>query len=325
MAIVIRGTGKALPKRYVPNGELGKELDTSDEWIRTHTGIEGRYIAGEGETASSLGAEACKAALARSETPVRAEDLALVVCATITPEFSGCPAAACLIQDKIGAANAGAFDLSSACTGFINALQTAAALLEHNNWRYALVCASETLSRIVDWSDRATCVLFGDGAGAVLLENTAAAGAPEPLSAGGKRRGIGGALVGSDGAGGAYLYVDERQHLQMDGKAVYLFAVKIIVDIIERLMKQESLSADGVDLFVCHQANSRILDAAVKRMQIPKEKMVYGMKHYGNTSAASIPLAFADLADEGRLKPGMTVLTAGFGAGLTWGGCVIRW
>ena len=314
MAVVIRGTGSAVPAQKLANEALDKKLETSDEWIRSHTGIGSRYVASADETTSILGTRACQKAL--EHAGVSAENVDLIVCATATPDYRGFPATACLIQAKLGAVKAAAFDVSVACSGFIYGLESAAGLLERHGWRYALVCGAETLTRIVDWSDRSTCVLFGDGAGAVLVENTD----DDP-----KKRGIGEVILGADGTGGGELFIDENNHIRMNGRAVYTFAVRVLSETVEKLMEKEGISIDKVDLVVCHQANSRILSAAAKRLGIDPAKIVNNMEEYGNTSAASIPITYADLVEQGRLREGMTIISAGFGAGLTWGGCVIRW
>ncbi len=316
MAVVIRGTGNAVPMKKLPNEALDPALETSDEWIRSHTGIGSRYVAAPDETTSLLGSMACKKALEHAKVPVKPDQIDLIICATATPDFHGFPSTACLIQTKLGAAKAAAFDVSAACSGFIYALETAAGLLERHGWKYALVCGAETLSRILDWNDRSTCVLFGDGAGAVLVENT---------DYNQKEKGIGSVVLGADGTGGGELYIDESNHIKMNGRAVYNFAVRVLSETVETLMQKEWLTIDDVDLIVCHQANSRILEVAAKRLKIDPAKIVNNMEDYGNTSAASIPITLADLAAQGRLKEGMVIISAGFGAGLTWGGCVIRW
>ncbi|MDR3312779.1 MAG: ketoacyl-ACP synthase III [Spirochaetaceae bacterium] len=327
MAVVLRGIGRSLPWRVVPNDEAAIRSGTDDEWIRSHTGIVSRYFAGEGETTASLGAGACREALERPLLgppfkAVSAEEVNLVICATATPEYSNFPATACIIQAQIGAKNAAAFDVASACTGFINGLAIADSLLRRNRWRYALVCGAETLSRILDMTDRNTCVLFGDGAGAMLLENLAVGEAPQPAKD--QRRGIGEIIMGADGTGSRDLYCERGGCMIMDGRAVYTFAIRVIPDIIRKLMQRENLGMENVDLFVCHQANERILLSVEKRLGIPKGKMVYNIARCGNTSSASIPLAFYALSEKGSLRAGQTIVTAGFGAGLTWGGCVIR-
>lgn len=316
MAVVIRGTGKAVPQKKLLNQDLDAALETSDEWIRSHTGIGCRYIAEPEETTSLLGAMACRQAIVNSGTGITADEVDLIICATATPDFQGFPATACLIQSKLGATKAAAFDVSVACSGFIYGLEAAAGMMERRGLRYTLVCGAETLSRIVDWTDRSTCVLFGDGAGAVLLENTACDV---------KEKGLGSVILGSDGTGSGALYINQSRHIEMNGRTVYNFAVRTITETITALLEKESLRIDDVDLIVCHQANSRILEAAAGRLNLNPEKVVNNIEQYGNTSAASIPITLADLSAQGRLRDGMIIIMAGFGAGLTWGGCVIRW
>ncbi|MGI5172824.1 ketoacyl-ACP synthase III [Treponema sp. OMZ 840] len=316
MAVIIYGTGKALPARKMTNADFPAELDTSDEWIKSHTGISSRFIADKNQSGALLAAAACREAMKGLENgaAVKAQDIDLIICATATPDYGGFPSDACIVQRELGAKNAACFDISAACSGFLYALDTAAALMERNKNRYALVCGCEILSRIVDWNDRSTCVLFGDGAGAVLLKNTFEKNG----------RGIGAAVSGSDGRGAEHLYIDENRHIRMNGRAVYTFAVKIIADTVKILLEREGLSMDDADLIVCHQANRRILEAAAKRLHCDFAKFVCNMEEYGNTSAASVPITLDDLIKSGRLRRGMTIICAGFGAGLTWGGCVIR-
>ncbi len=300
---------------------LDPALDTSDEWIRSHTGIGSRYVASRTETVSSMGTAAAGDALAASVcadgTSVRAEDVELIVCATSTPDYRGFPSAACLVQQKLKAARAAAFDVSAACSGFVYALDTACALMERHGYRFAIVIGSEVLSGILDWSDRSTCVLFGDGAGALVLENRDAENSG--------KRGVGRAVLGADGGGFKDLYVDPCGHIKMNGRAVYTFAVRVLGDVVSSLLARENMTLDDIDRIVCHQANERILRSAAKRLDCPLEKFVFNMEEYGNTSAASIPVTLADMERTGQLARGMTVLIAGFGAGLTWGGSIIRW
>ena len=361
MAVIVKSTGKALPKRKVTNSELPKELDTNDEWIVSHTGIRSRYIASEGETCAGLGAEACQSAL--KAAGIGASDVDLVICATATPDYSGFPSAACVIQAALGAVNAVCFDVTAACSGFLYAMDIASSMMERSGYKYALIVGAEVLSRICDWKDRTSCILFGDGAGAAVLERCedgkdsgaagtccgdfggdsadtgrGLAGASCELSeaagvcgdfggdSGGDLRkiGIGAFVSGSDGTGGNALYVDKTGIMKMDGHAIYTFAVKIITEIIKELMEKENLRAEDVDYFVCHQANERILSAAAKRLELDFNKFFITLDEYGNTSSASIPLTLADMDSQGLLKKGTTIVTAAFGAGLTWAGTVIR-
>ena len=336
MAVIVKSTGKALPKRRVTNDELPKELETNDEWIASHTGIRSRYIAGEGETCAALGAEACRSAL--KAAGIAASDVGLIICATATPDNSGFPSAACVIQAALGAANAVCFDVTAACSGFLYAMDIACSMMERSGYKYALIVGAEVLSRICDWKDRTSCILFGDGAGAAVLElcdddcgcgvggGTTDAGC-EPVGVCGAdshKVGIGCFVSGSDGTGGNALYVDKSGIMKMDGHAIYTFAVKIITEIIKELMERENLRSEDVDYFVCHQANERILSAAAKRLELDFSKFFITLDEYGNTSSASIPLTLADMDSQGLLKKGTTIVTAAFGAGLTWAGTVIR-
>ena len=316
MAIVIRGLGKALPLKEMKNTDFPPELGTSDEWIRSHTGIGSRRIAGSEDTSASLAYQACRDALKNSKIsePVAADQIDLIICGTATPDFPGSPSNACLIQNKLQAVHSVCFDLTAGCSGFIYALDTAASMMERHHWRFALVCGPEVLSRIMDWTDRSTCVLFGDGAGAALLENTF-----EPSGLG-----LGATILGADGTGADKLYIAPDRRVHMNGRAVYEFAVSHITETVKTLLAKEHLKADDLDLIVCHQANERILEAAAKRLKIDFGKFVCNLENYGNTSAASIPITLNELTEQGKLHEGMTILITGFGAGLTWGGAIIR-
>lgn len=318
MPVRIVGIGKGLPKKVVKNDELPKELDTSDEWIRSHTGIGQRYICENGENGTSLGVQAIKNAFldcqAKGET-ILAENIDLIVCATAAADNWGFPSNACLIQKELGAKNAAAFDLTAACSGFIYGLQTANALLNQMNWKTAIVVGTEHLSKIADWNDRSSCVLFGDGAGAAILQRTENA-----------EDAFGSFVLGADGNGAEYLYIDPKELLlKMDGRAVYNFAVGKMAEIIKTLMEKDNLSIDDIDMIVCHQANERIIQAAAKRLGYPMEKFALTIEQYANTSSASIPIALCDLQEKGKIKKGDKLLLAGFGAGLTWGGCTLTW
>jgi 3-oxoacyl-[acyl-carrier-protein] synthase-3 len=344
MAIEIIATGRAIPLRRVTNDDLAKQINTSDEWIRSHTGIGARHIADDSVACSDLAIEAAKNALLRaietgavSEKTV--EELALtidvIVLASTTQDYYGHPATACIVQDKLGAKNAAALDITAACSGFIYGLETAAGLLGVSEKRKrALVIGSEVLSRITDWNDRASCVLFGDGAGAALVEKT---GAP---SSGEGRRGLIRSILCADGSGAEYLMirrggsrnpfkagevVEIPSHIHMEGQAVYSCAVKAIPDTIENLLKEGGITINDVGYIVPHQANARILRAAGKRGGIPEEKFYLNIDEYANTSSASIPIALDELARDGKIKRGDIILTVGFGAGLTFGGNLIVW
>ncbi|MDR2607604.1 MAG: ketoacyl-ACP synthase III [Treponema sp.] len=333
MAIEIKGTGKGIPSRRVSNEELARQVETSDEWIRSHTGIGARHIASEENAASDLAVEAARQAL--DMAGLEAESLDLIVIGTATPDFQGCPSTACIVQNRLGAKNSGAMDLVAGCTGFIYGLETAAALLGIKaGRRRALVIGVDVLSRITDWNDRGTCVLFGDGAGAVALEKT---GAP---SEGAGKRGLLRSILGADGSGSEYLMVrrggsrhpwkagetiDASACLEMNGRAVYNFAVKAMTDTIENLLKEEGVGIEDVARIIPHQANARIVQAAGKRLGIPEEKFFLNIEEYANTSAASIPIALDELNRAGGLSRGDLVMSIGFGGGLTYGGNLIIW
>lgn len=311
--IVIRSIGKSLPKKRVSNNDLPKELNTSDEWIRSHTGIGSRYICGENETVVTMGVEACKIAL--ENTGVNPEEIKLLICSTTTPEYVGFPSTACVLQDELGLTNATCFDLTAACSGFLYALNAAEGLMKANDWKYALVCGSEVLSKICDWTDRSTCVLFGDGAGTFLLEKVE----------GEEKEGLGTYVSGSDGSGAKALFLDPSDgFMKMDGHAVYNFAVGVMAKTIKEVMEKENLSEADVDYFVCHQANERIISAAAKRLGFNFDKFICSLVEYGNTSSSSIPIALYDMEKEGKIKKGTVIVSAAFGAGLTWAGTVFR-
>lgn len=315
MSVIIKEIGKFIPAKRLSNDELPKELETGDEWIRSHTGIGARHVCSEEEDSATIGAEAAKDAIKKAG--INPEEISVIVCSTATPVYNNFPSDACLIQAEIGAKNAACFDVAVACSGFIYAMDAAAGMMERHGWKYALVVGTEALTKITDWTDRSTCVLFGDAAGAAILENVADEKADG--------RGIKTVILGADGTGAECLYTRHDDKLRMDGRAVYNFAVKTITDTISALMEKENLSIDDVKWIVCHQANSRILQAAAKRLNISEEKFFFDMEEYGNTSSASIPVALDDLVEQGKLKAGDTIVTAGFGAGLSYGGAVIVW
>ena len=323
---VVTGVGSAVPPRVVTNADLTQIVETSDEWIVQRTGIRERRVSGPEETSSTLGAEAARKALAAAG--VSAAEIDLIVLATTSPDYPW-PSAACLVQDAIGAANAGAFDLSAACAGFAYALSVGGAMVAAGSARKILVIGSDTLTKQVDWTDRNTCVLFGDGAGAVVLE------AQE-----GGERGLVGSVLFSDGSGAKHLGVEagggrfpkgepwsegKRTTLHMAGREVYRFGVSAMPDACEKLLAKTGLSAADVDLFVPHQANVRIIDSAAERLGLSKDRVFVNLERYGNTSGGSIPLALDEAVQAGRLKEGMLVMTVGFGGGLAWGANLIRW
>lgn len=319
---VVRGFGSALPKRVVPNKELEEKVETSDEWIVQRTGIRQRYIAGEGETTASLGEQAARAALENAGlTPA---DIDVVIVATSTPDNTF-PATAVNIQNRLGMTHGYAFDVQAVCTGFVYAMATADAHLRAGLAKRALVIGAETFSRILDWNDRTTCVLFGDGAGALVLEAQEGEGKVSD-------RGVLTAHLRSDGSHKDKLYVDGGPsttgtvgHLRMEGREVFKHAVGMITDVIVAAFEATGTTADDLDWLVPHQANRRIIDGSAKKLGIPLEKVVVTVDLHGNTSAASIPLALSVAAADGRIKKGDLVMLEAMGGGFTWGALLIRW
>ena len=319
---VVIGCGCYLPSRVLSNSELSRMVDTSDEWIRQRTGIRQRHIAGEGETTAGMAIEAARAALASAGTAASSIDL--IVLATSTPDNTF-PASAVSVQAALGITHGAAFDLQAVCSGFVFGLATVDGLLRTGAFRRALVIGSETFSRIIDWKDRATCVLFGDGAGAVVIEARSEPGTRED-------RGILGARLRSDGRHKFKLYVDGGPsstqtvgHLRMEGRAVFKHAVAMISDVIEDTFKSTGYTAADIDWFVPHQANQRIIDDSAKKLGIAPEKVITTVAKHGNTSAASIPLALATAVAEGRIKRGDLVMMEAMGGGFTWGAVLARW
>ena len=319
---VVRGFGTALPKRVVTNAEMESMVDTSDEWIVQRTGIRQRYIAGEGETTASLGEAAARAALDRAG--FTAADIDLIVVATSTPDNTF-PATAVNIQNRLGMHHGFAFDLQAVCSGFVYAVTTADAYIRGGLAKRVLVIGAETFSRILDWTDRTTCVLFGDGAGAIVLEAQEEAGTNAD-------RGVLTTQLRSDGAHREKLYVDGGPsttgtvgHLRMEGREVFKHAVGMITDVIVSAFDATGFTAEDVDWLVPHQANKRIIDGSAKKLGIPLEKVVITVDQHGNTSAASIPLALAAAAEDGRIKQGDLVLLEAMGGGFTWGAVLLRW
>lgn len=319
---VVRGFGAALPKRVLTNSDMEKQVDTSDEWIVQRTGIRQRYIAGEGETTASLGEAAARAALERAKlTPA---DIDLIILATSTPDNTF-PATAVNIQNRLGMHHGAAFDVQAVCSGFIYAVTTADAYIRGGVAKRVLVIGAETFSRILDWNDRTTCVLFGDGAGAIVLEAQDGAGTTAD-------RGVLTTKLRSDGAHKDKLYVDGGPsttgtvgHLKMEGREVFKHAVGMITDVIEAAFEATGTTADDIDWLVPHQANRRIIDGSAKKLGIPLEKVVVTVDIHGNTSAASIPLALNAAASDGRIKEGDLVLLEAMGGGFTWGSVLLRW
>jgi 3-oxoacyl-[acyl-carrier-protein] synthase III len=321
----ITGWGSALPSRVLTNSDLEKIVETTDEWITSRTGISERRIVAQEESTSTLAIAAARAALERAEVPPWEVDL--VICCTATPDFLF-PATACLVQAEIGAENAGAFDLEAACAGFIYGLSVGSQFIRSGAYKTVLVVSAEALSRFIDWEDRKTCVLFGDGAGAVLLQ-------PSDKPSGLLSFVLGSYGVGADliklPAGGARMpassdTVASRDHfIKMNGQEVYRFAVRILGDSAVDALKKAGLGYSDISLFIPHQANTRIIDSVAKRLELDPDKVYMNIARYGNTSAASIPIALCEAVDRGRVKPGDNLLFVAFGAGLASGACVVKW
>ena len=318
---VVAGVGHYLPERIVPNSAFEETLDTSDEWIRSRSGIERRHFAAEGETTSQLAAKAAQAAL--KDAGLAPDDVDAIIVATSTADLTF-PSAATMVQDQIGMTRGFAFDVQAVCAGFIFALSNANAMIISGQARRVMVIGAETFSRIMDWTDRGTCVLFGDGAGALILEAAEGAGTSDD-------RGILATDLNSDGRFRDLLYVDggvstqTTGHLRMQGKEVFRHAVEKLADTAHKALDKAGLSGADVDWIVPHQANLRIIKATAQRMQVPMERVIVTVQDHGNTSAASIPLALSVGKAEGRIKPGDLVVTEAIGGGLAWGAVVIRW
>jgi 3-oxoacyl-[acyl-carrier-protein] synthase-3 len=314
---VVLGVGSALPKRMVTNDELASQVDTSDEWIVERTGIRSRYVAGEGETTASLAADAARRALA--EAGVAASDIDLIVLATATPDQTF-PSSATKVQAALGIADCIAFDVHAVCTGFLYALSVADSMLRSGNANRALVIGAETFSRILDWEDRATCVLFGDGAGALVL------------AAEEGERGILATKLHADGRHNDLLFVDGGPSttgtvgkLRMKGREVFRHAVVNLAEVLNEVLEDAGLTAADVDWVVPHQANARILDATAKKLGLPADKVVVTVDRHANTSAASVPLAFDTAVRDGRIKRGDVVVLEAMGGGFTWGAAALRY
>jgi len=321
--VMILGTGRAVPKRVLTNADLEKMVDTTDEWIRERTGIERRFIADESDTTSALCAAAGRAALATAQLP--AEKLDAIIIATVTGDVTF-PSTACYVQEMLGATNAAAFDISAACTGFIYGLSLADSLITAGKAEHVLVIGGELLTRITDWTDRSTCVLFGDAAGAAVLGPSDG------------QRGIIDTFIKSDGrlthllnmpGGGTKVPPDvaiaeKMMFLRMEGREVFKHAVTAMGEAAEHIMKKNNLTGDDIKLLIPHQANMRIINATAKRVGMPLEKVYVNVQEYGNTSAASIPIAMNEALGNGRLQPGDRCLIVAFGGGFTWGSAIIQ-
>ncbi|AZR72745.1 3-oxoacyl-ACP synthase [Anoxybacter fermentans] len=320
----ITGIGSYLPEKVITNFDLEKIVDTSDEWIRTRTGIQERRVVRDDQATSDIAYDAAKRAL--EDAGVNPEELDLIICATVTPDYLF-PATACLIQDRLGAKNAAAFDMETGCSGFVYALCIASQFVQVGTYKKVLVIGAETLSKITNWKDRSTCVLFGDGAGAAVVE---------PVETGG----ILGFHLGSDGSGGKYLKMpaggsrrpasvasveEDAHYIHMEGNQVFKFAVKIMSKAALKALKNAGLKPEDIDFMIPHQANLRIIDAAAKRLKLPSEKVYVNLPKYGNTSSASIPIALDEAYQDGMFKKGDKIVLVGFGAGLTWASAVIEW
>lgn len=323
---VVTGYGFYAPPRRVSNDDLrAMGVDTSDEWITTRTGIKERRFAGEGEGTATMATKAARIALERAR--LRPQDVDLIIVGTCSPDYLF-PATACLVQTALGADRAGAFDVEAACTSFVSGLAIANGMILAGTVRNAVVIGAECLSRLLDLKDRTTCVLFGDGAGAVVLEASNAS------------VGIESTVLHSDGSKGSLLWVEGggsrvpatmetvaagKHYVRMDGSATMKLAVKSMADAAEEAIADAELTPDDIDIVIPHQANLRIIDAVVKRLHFPPEKVFINLEKYGNTSAASIPIAIAEAAESGRLRKGDRVLLCAFGAGFTWGAAVLEW
>lgn len=323
MFVHITGTGSYSPEKVVTNAELSRKLDTTDEWIFSHTGIQSRRIAAPDENTSDMAVRAARAAL--EQAGVAAEDLGAIIVATSSGDYLGFPSVSCLVQGAIGAKNAGVLDLQAACTGFIYGLQVARGMLQFDR-RPVLVIGAETMSRIIDWQDRNTCILFGDGAGAAVLEASDRPGGIMNVILRGDGTGAqlitrtGGTRAVPEEDGG-----DGRPVLRMKGRAVFNFAVKVFDELLRRLLEQSGHVFGDLAHVIPHQANSRIVEAVARRMGVPLSSFFIEMEKVGNTSAASIPMAMDSLNRAGKMKDGDLTAMVGFGAGLTYGGVLLRW
>ncbi|MGM0949003.1 MAG: beta-ketoacyl-ACP synthase III [Bacillota bacterium] len=306
----ILGVGRYIPEKVLTNHDLEKMVETSDEWIRTRTGIEERRIAADDVYSSHMAVAAAKKALEQAE--VAAEDLDMILVATVTPDQSF-PTVSCMIQEELGAKKACAMDISAACAGFMYGVITGKQFIETGTYKHVLVVGVEKLSSITDWEDRNTAVLFGDGAGAAVVG---------PVN---DDRGILSFELGADGTGGQHLYLNEKGHTIMHGREVFKFAVRQMGESCVNVIEKAGLSKEDVDFLIPHQANIRIMEAARERLELPVEKMSKTVHKYGNTSAASIPISLVEELEAGKIKDGDVVVMVGFGGGLTWGAIAIRW
>ena len=323
MSVKILGTGSYLPPKVVTNDDLSKTLDTNDEWIYSHTGIRSRHIAEEDDCTSTMAAKAGKAAL--EAAGVSPEEIGLIIVATSTPDYATFPSTACLVQAALGCKGSGAYDLQAACAGFVYAIEQARCWVKVNKGSKALVIGAETLSRVVDWRDRGSCILFGDGAGAVVVGDTDSEG-PEAHT-----------VLWADGNGASFIYRDGGTRLKpqpgmfpiptlvLQGHDVFAFAVRALAKVTNQLCEKLGTTPASLDRVFAHQANGRIIDAVARRMKLPLEKFYLNLESTGNTSAASIPIALDEAVRKGELKDGMNIVLCGFGAGLTYAGTYMQW
>ncbi|NIP39377.1 MAG: ketoacyl-ACP synthase III [Candidatus Dadabacteria bacterium] len=323
-SVIILSTGTSIPSKVISNSDLEKIVDTNDEWITARTGIKERRMADENHASSDLGAEAALKAIEKAS--INPLDIDVVIVATITPDYLF-PSTACLIQKTIGADNAYAFDLSAGCSGYLYAMQVAKGMIDGGGAETILIIGAETLTRVTDYEDRGTCILFGDGAGATILQKS-------------EQRGILSICLGSDGGGWDLLYqpgggsrmpssvqsVENKEHyLKMNGKEVFKIAVTSMGNASVQAIEEAGLKPEDIDLFIAHQANYRIMDAVRKRLKMPTEKVFMNISKYGNTSSASVPIALDEALEQGKIKEGDLILFSVFGAGFTWGASVIKW
>lgn len=323
MAIKILGTGSYLPPNVVTNDDLAKSLDTSDEWIFSHTGIHSRHIADENDCTSTMATKAAREAMAAAG--VKPDEIGLIIVATSSPDYNTFPSTACLVQAALDCPATGAYDLQAACAGFVYALDQARCWVKVNPTRKALVIGAETLSRLVDWRDRASCILFGDGAGAVVIGDTPDSG-PDAHT-----------VLWADGKGAGFISRDGGARLPhqagtipipflvLQGHDVFAFAVRSLAKVTNQLCEMLGTTPDKLDRVFAHQANGRIIEAVARRMKLPIEKFYLNLATTGNTSAASIPISLAEAVRSGELKDGMNIVLCGFGAGLTYAGTYMRW
>ena len=304
----VLGVGKYVPEKIVTNHDLEKIVDTNDEWIKSRTGIEERRIAEDGMDTSDMAYEAAVEALKHAD--IKAEEIDMILVATVTPD-QPFPSISCMIQERLGAKKAAAMDISAACAGFMYGMVTAKQFIESGAYKHVLIVGVEKLSKITDWKDRNTAVLFGDGAGAVVMGRVS------------EGRGILSFELGADGVGAKHLYQDE--YIIMNGREVFKFAVRQMADSSVNVIEQAGLTKDDVDFLIPHQANIRIMEASRQRLELPEEKMSKTIKKYGNTSSSSIPIAMAEELEAGKIKDDDVIVMVGFGGGLTWGAICLRW